>query len=224
MLRRTMDGEQIGQAVQHVVGIQLASNDDGQTAARELVDDRQHTEGTSILRPILDKIIGPDMPGALRPKPDTRPVIQPETAALWVFLWHFQPFPPPDPVDPLKVHPPAFCTQQSPHAPIAIAAIGRGKLDDRRCQRLLIVADARPPALRRTRLTDDAASTALRDSRPGTHMLDTIAAAGRAQYFPSRAFFRISLSSVSSETALRRRSFSRSRSFRRLAWSSFKPP
>lgn len=124
VLRRTMDGEQIDQAVQHVVGVQLASNDDGRAAAREFIDDRQQAEDTSILRPILDKIIGPDVPGALRPKPDARLVIQPETAAFWLFLWDFQPFQSPDPVDPFKVHPPAFYTQQSPHAPIAIAAIG----------------------------------------------------------------------------------------------------
>ena len=40
---------------------------------------------------------------------------------------------------------------------------------------------------------------------------------GRAQYFPERASFRISLSNVSSDTALFSRSFSRSSSFSRLA-------
>ncbi len=164
------------------------------------------------------------MASALRPKTDTGSISQPKPPALWLSLRHFKPLPPPDSVDPLQIHPPAFCTQQSPHPPIAISAIGRGKADDCRSQRLFIIADDRTPALRRTGLSDHGACTALRDRRPGAHMLDTIAAAGGAQYFPSIASFRISLSSVNSDTAFRSRSFSRSRSFKRFAWSSFSPP
>ena len=120
------------------------------------------------------------MAGALRSKTDARPVIQPEAAAFGFFLWHFQPFPPPDAIDPLVVQPPAFGAKQRGDPAIAVAAVSRRQTDDRRGQRLLIIADDRPPALRRARLSDDGASTALRDIDPGAHMLDAIPAAGRA--------------------------------------------
>jgi len=45
-----------------------------------------------------------------------------------------------------------------------------------------------------------------------------------AQEFPRAASCRISLSRVRSETAVRRRAFSRSRSLRRLAWLTLRPP
>jgi hypothetical protein len=79
--------------------------------------------------------------------------------------------------------------------------MGGGDADDRGRQRLLIIADHRSTTPRRSRLTDHATSTALRDLDPGAHMLDTVAAAGGARYFPSIASFRISLSSISSDTA-----------------------
>ena len=164
------------------------------------------------------------MASTLRPQPDARAVSEPEAAAFGLFLRHFQPFPSPDALDPLLVHPPAFDAQQSADPPIAIAAVGRRQADDRRGQRLLIITDDGPPALRRARLADHRASPALRDINPGAHMRDAVPAAGRAQYFPSSASFRISLSSVSSDITLRSRSFSRSRSFILLAWSSFSPP
>jgi hypothetical protein len=69
-----MDGEQIRQA-----------------APGELVDNRQHAECPTILRPVLDDVIGPDMPSTLRSQTDARSIIQPETAALWLFLRHFKP-------------------------------------------------------------------------------------------------------------------------------------
>jgi hypothetical protein len=47
---------------------------------------------------------------------------------------------------------------------------------------------------------------------------------GGAYQFPEAASFRISFSSVRSDTALRRRAFSASRSFSLLTWSLFSPP
>jgi hypothetical protein len=73
--------------VQYIVGVQFASNDDPQAAARELINDGQHTERSAVLRPILYKVVGPDMSGTLRPKTDTGSVIEPEPAALGLFLW-----------------------------------------------------------------------------------------------------------------------------------------
>ena len=88
MFRRTMESEQLGQAMQDIVGLQLARRDDGETLAGELVDDSQHTECPSVLRSILDEIISPDMAGMLRSKTDAGTVVQPETAAFGLFLRH----------------------------------------------------------------------------------------------------------------------------------------
>lgn len=212
-----MHGEQIRQAMQDIVRVQLSRNDDRQALARILIDNSQHPEGPPVLCAILHEVIGPDMPGPLGPKTDAGSVIQPEPPALWLFLWYFQPLAPPDAVNPFQIYFPAFRAQKSTHPPIAVAAIGGGKADDRLRQRILIIANNRLPALRCARLTNNAAGTAFRNPGPGAHMLNAIATARRAQYFPSRASLRISLSSVNSETALRRPSFSFSRSFRRLA-------
>ncbi len=47
VLRRPVRNEQIGEAVEHVVGLELARHDDRQAAARELVDHRQHAKSSS---------------------------------------------------------------------------------------------------------------------------------------------------------------------------------
>ena len=175
-----MDGEQLGQAMQNIVGVQLARRNDGEALAGKLINDRQHTERPAVLRLILDEIIAPDMAGALRPKTDARAVIQPEPAAFRLFLRHFQPFPPPDAIDPLEVHPPTLGTKQRGDPAIAVATVSRRQTDDRRGQRFFIIADDRLPALRCARLADHGASMALGDINPGAHMLDAIPAAGRA--------------------------------------------
>ena len=55
-------------------------------------------------------------------------------------------------------------------------------------------------------------------------MVNSLATTGRAQKFPSATSFSIWLSNVRSATALLRRPFSASSSFKRLAWSKLKPP
>src|SRR5688572_11956839 len=107
MLWRAMDGEQVCQAMKDVIRVQFAGDDDRQTPARKLIDDRQHPEGSPVLRAILHEVIGPDMSRPFRPKADTGSVIQPQSAALGLFLRHFKPLPAPDAVNPLEVHPPA---------------------------------------------------------------------------------------------------------------------
>jgi ribulose kinase len=45
MLWRAMNGEQMREAVEDVIRVQLAGNDDGQAAAGKLIDHCQHAEG-----------------------------------------------------------------------------------------------------------------------------------------------------------------------------------
>ena len=65
----SMLDEQVGQALQHIVGPQPSCHHDGQAAPRELVDHAQHAERPPILGPILHEVVGPDMVGMLRPQP-----------------------------------------------------------------------------------------------------------------------------------------------------------
>ena len=86
-------------------------------------------------------------------------------------------------------------------------------------------SSARPfGVLRRAMLAQNLAGKALRNGELRHDMVDAAATAGRAQKFPEAASFRISFSSVSSDTALRSRSFSFSSSLRRFTWSPFRPP
>jgi hypothetical protein len=88
---------------------------------------------------ISNEVIGPDMVGSLRPQPDARSVVEPETPAFRLFGGHFQPLASPDPFDTLLVHRPAGSTQQRRDPAISVAAILMGKFDDVRSQRGLVI-------------------------------------------------------------------------------------
>ena len=91
-----MGYEEIGQAVEHVVGSEPSRNDDRQAPARELVEHNEHAEGATILSPILDEVVGPDVVRTLGSEAHARPIVEPKTAPFRLFHWHFQPFPTPD--------------------------------------------------------------------------------------------------------------------------------
>ena len=70
MLRRAMFGEQLGQAVENVVRLEPALDDDGQTSPGELVNHRQHAELPAVMRPVLHEVVAPDMIGPTGSEPD----------------------------------------------------------------------------------------------------------------------------------------------------------
>lgn len=70
MARHTAQDEQVRQNVDDVSRIEFAVNADRQAFPGELIDDVEHAELPAIVRPVLDEVIGPDMVGMLRPKPD----------------------------------------------------------------------------------------------------------------------------------------------------------
>ena len=145
--------EEIGQAMQHVVGSQPSGHDDRQAAACELVEHDEHAEGPAVLRALLDEVIRPDVVGSLGPKTDAGPIVQPQTAAFGLFAWHFQPFPTPDAIDALDVDPPAFGDEHLANTPVAVAAVPRRQPDDRSRQRGFVVRRLEMPSLRRARLS-----------------------------------------------------------------------
>jgi hypothetical protein len=51
----------IVQGLQHVGGIELTLRPDGRGLVGELVDQTQHPEHPSVMGPVLDKVVGPDV-------------------------------------------------------------------------------------------------------------------------------------------------------------------
>jgi hypothetical protein len=93
----------------------------------------------------------------------------------------FEPFTPPDALDPLVVYQPARKTQQSRDLAIAIAPVPAGKLDDVGSQPLFVITAPRPIALRRAMLSENRTGPALGDRQFPSDMLDAGASARGAQ-------------------------------------------
>jgi hypothetical protein len=160
----------------------------------------------------------------LRAQPNTRPVGQPEPAALGLLRWDLQPLASPDTLDPLVVDYPARLPQQFGDLAIAVAAVLPGKLDSIGRETLLVVTTARDLALCRAMLPERRTGATLGDMQLRSDLLNAGTATRGASKFPRAASCRMSLSSVRSETALRSRLFSSSRSFSRFTCSIFSPP
>ena len=159
-----------------------------------------------------------------RPKPDTRPVVQPEPSLILLFTRDFQPFTPPDTLNPLVVHMPACVDQQTGHHPLSVAPVLFSQLDDVIGQTLFIGTVLRHLPLRGPMLPERAAGPALGYAKFPPHMVDALATTRRAQKFPFAASVRMSLSKVRSDTALLSGWFSFSSSFRRASCDRCMPP
>jgi hypothetical protein len=71
-----------------------------------------------------------------RPQADAGSVVQPEPAPFSLFLWNFEPVPPPDPLHALVVYMPASVVQQAGDHAITMAPKLSGPFDDVRSQLL----------------------------------------------------------------------------------------
>src|SRR4249920_198102 len=149
--------EQIGERVDHVYGPQLPADADRQALPGELVDDVEHAETPSIVGAVLNEVVGPDMVGMLRPKPDARVLVAPEAPALRLLVRNLEPLAPPDPLNPFEVHHPARPAQHRGDPTIAIAAILGSQCDDVGGQRRFIIQGLRDLALRRSMLAESPA-------------------------------------------------------------------
>ncbi len=217
MLGHAAQDEQIGQHVDDIDGVQLPVDPNGQTFVRKLVDDVQHPVFPSLMRAILDKVVGPDMVRPLGAKTDTGSIRKPQPPALGLLGGNFQPLAPPDPFDPFVVDNSAGGrSQKLCDLPIAVAAILAGELNDVGGQPFFVISPRWNAALRRTVLSERAADPSLGHFQLGSNMVDAGAATRGAQKFPFAASARIILSKVRSETARRSRAFSVSSSFIRF--------
>jgi len=169
--------KQIGQNVDHIRCLQLSADLDGNAFPCELIDHIEHAELPSVVGAILDEVIGPDMVGILRPKPDARTFIQPEPAALGLSVRNFEPLTPPYPFNPFDVHHPARTVQHRRDAAIAIAAILESERDDVGGQCRFVIRCLRDLALRGSMLTKNLACPSFGHAKFVDHMIHTGTAA-----------------------------------------------
>ena len=162
------------------VRVHPAVYDDRQTSPGELIDHREHADLPSVMGAILDEVVGPDVVGPAGPETDAGSVIEPEPAPLGLLLGNLQPLPPPDALNPLGVHMPAFGPQQRCNASIAVSAILHRQADDRSRQCRFVISATRTPTLGRAMLANDQASPSFRDTQIRLEMIDAVPAAGGA--------------------------------------------
>jgi hypothetical protein len=130
MLWNTAGDEQLGEHGQDVVRGEAAGDPDRQALPAELVDDHEHPEHLAVAGAVLDEVVGPDLVRALRPEPHARAVAQPQARTLGLLLRDLQPLAPPDPLDPLRVHPPARPPQQGGDPAVAVPPVRARQRDD----------------------------------------------------------------------------------------------
>src|SRR5215207_9381007 len=141
------------------------SDADRQALVRELVDDVEHPEPPSVVRPVLDEVVGPDVVAMLGPQPDARSIRQPEPSAFGLLPGDLQPLASPNPLDPLVVDEPACSAQQLGDLAVAVASVLPSKLDDVGAEPLLVVSTTGDLALRRAMLAERRAGCRPGDAR-----------------------------------------------------------
>ena len=156
----------VGQRVDDGDRVELAIYADHQRLPGVLVDDVGQPIGAAVMGAVVDEVIGPDMVRTLRPKPDAGAVVQPQPTPLRLPRRNLQPLPPPDPLHPLGVHPPARLAQQRRDPAIPVATVLTRQLDDVGGQPRLVGAAPRRLALRGAVLAEGAPGPALADAVP----------------------------------------------------------
>ena len=197
---------------------------DRQALSGVLVYDSQQPHSPAVLGPDQNEVVGPYVVRPLGSEPDARPVIEPKSCSPGLFAGHFQPFPSPDPLHSLVVHPPTTMSEESGDPAVAVPAEPACQLYDVGSEDLLVLSWQGFIPLSGPGLIERSAGSTLRDTDDHSDMLCALATTGRAQKFPSAASLRIWLSSVRSATALFRRVFSDSSCLKRFTWSILRPP
>ena len=159
----------------------------------------------------------------LWPEAHTGAVCKPEPSSLGLLGRDLEPFPPPDPLHPLVVHPPPLPLQHRAHPAVPIAPVPTCQLYQRRRQGLLVIGYPYRVPLCRPGLRKRPADAPLGDAILFPYQFHASPSAGRAQKFPRADSFRIWLSNVRSATARLRRAVSPSIFRNRFAWSTFSP-
>jgi hypothetical protein len=134
--------------------------------------------------------------------------VNPESPLLWLFHWYFKPLTGPQTFNTFVIHLQASVYQQDSKSAIAISAILTCQLNHVSDQAFLLSLTLRQPPLCGSMLAQNAANMSLRYLQLAEQTIDAGAWTPMTQKFPDAVSFKISLSSVRSETAHCRRSFS----------------
>jgi hypothetical protein len=138
MLWNTAGDEQLGEHGQDVVRGEPPADPDRQAFPAELVDHHEHPQHPAVVRAVLDEVVRPHVVRALGPEPHARPVVEPQSAALGLPSRHLEPLAAPDPLDPLRVHPPPGRPEQRRDPAVAVTAVGARQADDVSGQHVLV--------------------------------------------------------------------------------------
>ena len=130
VFRRTMGHEEIREAMEHVIGVELSLHHDVEALPTEFVDDGQDLDRTAVVGAVCHKIVGPDVVAMSGPEPDTRPIVEPQTSAFGLLLGNLQPLLTPDAFHPLMIDPPTFLLEQCCNPAITVASIPFGKFNN----------------------------------------------------------------------------------------------
>ena len=138
----------------------------------ELIDDVEHAVLASVMRTVLNEVVGPDVVGSLGPQADARAVRKPKTAAFGLLVGDLEPLSLPDPLDPPVTHRPAGLAQQGSDLTVAVAAILARQLNYIGRQSFGIFSAPRGFALRRAVLPERRTGATLGDMQMLSDMLD----------------------------------------------------
>ena len=154
---------------------------------------------------------------SLRSQPDAGAIVEPQPASRPLFPGYFEPLTAPDPLHTITAHIPPGIVQQCLDPAIAIAPILRCQRNNGLRQRIFVSTNNGGVTLRSAWLTDKPAGMTFRQTVPSPNPPDCLPAPFGAYKFPEATSLSICFSSDRSATRRFRRTFSRSRSFIRLA-------
>ena len=150
-------------------------------------------------------------------QPDAGPVVEPQPPPRLLFPGYFKPLTAPDPLNTITPDMPAGIGKQRCDPAISISSVLGCQGDNRSRQRILISTDNGGVALRPAVLADDPTGMTLRETVLLPDAFYRLSAPFGAYKFPEATSLSTCFSSDRSATSRLRRTFSRSRSFIRLA-------
>jgi hypothetical protein len=203
----------IGHRLDDAQAVDAARNPDGETLARELVDQRHQPYFAAIVSLCFDKVVGPDVIAMLWSEPNAGPVVEPQSASWLLFLRDFQPLAAPDPLHPVGADLPACLVEQLGDPAIAIAAVLDRKSQDGLSQCVFISSNNQVVTLGAPWLANEPAGMTLGELILLPNARNRLPASFGAYKFPEAMSFNTCFSSDRSATSRFSRTFSFSRSF-----------
>src|SRR5215217_8013546 len=198
--RASLSGEAVEEG-DDGVGVDRSVDDDGWALAGVFVDDVEQLDGAAVDGDVELEVERPQGVGADRAhRPDMG--ADAGEALLATLVGHLQPFVTPQPPHPLVVDVPAgpASVLRRPTPPPAWAS--PSEVTQELTQLLLVIVnDGRDETLRGAMLADHPTRSTLGDPEPFPQRLNSAAATGRGQKFPSASPFNIDLSSSASASS-----------------------